>query len=448
VNLIPPSWGAAPLISVADVLDSRRIPVNASDRADRTGDVPYYGATGRVGWINDYLFDEELVLLGEDGAPFLDAAKPKAYMIDGPAWVNNHAHVLRARRELATNRYLKHYLNHFDYHGYARGTTRLKLTRADMDGIPIPLPPLAEQERIVAVIEEQFSRLDAGVAALERARKNLKRMLAAVLQGAVTGTLTLTAREAAAERQGLGGTPSEWRRVRVDEVAEVSGGITKNPKRKPICNSVPFLRVANVPRDGLDLSEIHQIEVFPGELERLRLRPGDLLVVEGNGSPDQIGRSALWSGQIDPCVHQNHLIRVRPSAQVLPEYLNLFWNAPSTMSTIRAVASSTSGLYTLSTNKVRAVEVALPPLATQTAIVSRVKLLMSFMSQVDSAIEAQTRRAARLRSSVLAYAFSGKLVPQDSSDEPASALLARIATERSFSGPRRSIDAAAQKATG
>src|SRR5437762_9259028 len=84
-----------PLGEVVDILDSRRIPVNSDERAKRVGDVPYYGATGQVGWIDDCIFDEELVLLGEDGAPFLDHTKPKAYMIRGKSWVNNHAHVLR-----------------------------------------------------------------------------------------------------------------------------------------------------------------------------------------------------------------------------------------------------------------------------------------------------------------------------------------------------------------
>jgi hypothetical protein len=78
-----------PIAEVADILDSRRIPVNAEERAQRRGDVPYFGATGQVGWIDEPLFDEPLVLLGEDGAPFLDPFRSKAYLISGPSWVNN-----------------------------------------------------------------------------------------------------------------------------------------------------------------------------------------------------------------------------------------------------------------------------------------------------------------------------------------------------------------------
>ena len=99
---LPDGWVWTTIGQVAEILDSKRIPVNASDREARIADkssnelYPYYGATGQVGWIDDYLFDEELVLLGEDGAPFLQALKDKAYTIHGKSWVNNHAHVLRA----------------------------------------------------------------------------------------------------------------------------------------------------------------------------------------------------------------------------------------------------------------------------------------------------------------------------------------------------------------
>jgi type I restriction enzyme S subunit len=94
----PRGWVSAELGDLVEVLDRFRVPVNAEERAGRQGKIPYYGATGQVGWIDNFLFDEELVLLGEDGAPFLDPQKPKAYTIRGKSWVNNHAHVLRGRR--------------------------------------------------------------------------------------------------------------------------------------------------------------------------------------------------------------------------------------------------------------------------------------------------------------------------------------------------------------
>lgn len=310
--------------------------------------------------------------------------------------------------------------------------------RVNWSGIrnfPCALPPFAEQQRIVAIIEEQFSRLDGGVVVLERVRQNLRRMTASVLEAAVSGRLT----------DAFPGSPlddpSEWDVVTVGEVTEVSGGITKNPKRQPRANPIPFLRVANVQRDALDLKDVHEIEVFEGELDKLRLRRGDLLVVEGNGSPDQIGRSAIWDGSIDPCVHQNHLIRVRAGVRVLPAYLNLFWNAPSSIAKIRAVASSTSGLYTLSTGKVRSIPVALPPIETQERIVVEVERQLSFVESLDRELVKACTLGRSLRSSVLSDAFSGKLATQDPNDENASILLERIALQLATSNGHQSSQA-------
>src|SRR5687767_13854159 len=128
MNNLPSYWKILPLENSVEILDNKRVPVNADERAKRQGDIPYYGATGQAGWIDDFIFNEELVLLGEDGAPFFEKEKNVAFMVNGKSWVNNHAHVLKARAGITLNGFVLHYLNHFDYKGYVGGTTRLKLT--------------------------------------------------------------------------------------------------------------------------------------------------------------------------------------------------------------------------------------------------------------------------------------------------------------------------------
>ena len=189
IGELPLGWEVRNIEDVAKILDKFRVPVNAKEREHRQGSVPYYGATGQVGWIDDYLFDEELVLLGEVGAPFLDQTKQKAYIIRGKSWINNHAHVLKALNGLP-NAYLKYWLDIVDYHDFVTGTTRLKLNQASMRQIPVPIAPLNEQKRIVSEIEKQFSRLDEAVENLKRVRSNLKRYKASVLKAAVEGQLT------------------------------------------------------------------------------------------------------------------------------------------------------------------------------------------------------------------------------------------------------------------
>lgn len=144
---------------IVDILDNLRVPINATERQQRLGDVPYYGATGQVGTIDKPIFNETLILLGEDGVPFFEPNKNKAYEISGPAWVNNHAHVLRAKPQRVVQRYLLHFLNIFDYSGYVNGATRLKLTQGEMRKIPVPLPKIEKQEEIVMSIDNTFEEI-------------------------------------------------------------------------------------------------------------------------------------------------------------------------------------------------------------------------------------------------------------------------------------------------
>ena len=155
-----------------------------------------------------------------------------------------------------------------------------------------------------------------------------------------------------------------------------------------------------------------------------------MLIVEGNGSPSQIGRMAIWKGDIEDCVHQNHIIRARLVGELSAKYAETYWNSPTGASEVSKVASSTSGLYTLSVSKVSVLPIPLPPMAEQRRIVAEVERRLSVIRQADATVEASLLRAERLRQSILNQAFSGRLVPQDPDDEPASALLERIRAER------------------
>jgi type I restriction enzyme S subunit len=276
-----------------------------------------------------------------------------------------------------------------------RGNSPPAVLDGDIKAQPIPLPPLVEQQRIVARIDELFAELAEGEAALERARQGLDTWRRALLKAAVSGELTHGWREAKhpteiaaqllarirAERQHavsqlgrarrpawsepidtrlLPELPVGWVWARLSELGEVTGGLTKNPDRDGFPGKLPFLRVANVQMGRLDLTDMKEIGVRPEERDRLLLAPNDLLVVEGNGSIEQIGRCALWSDEIRPCVHQNHIIKVRFSDPALASWALRWLLSPSGRAHIRAVASSTSGLHTLSIAKIQNLPVPVP----------------------------------------------------------------------------------------
>ncbi|MDQ6961722.1 MAG: restriction endonuclease subunit S, partial [Mariprofundaceae bacterium] len=191
-------WEECSLIEGCDIHDNLRKPINSKERNGRingkTQDqlYPYYGATGQVGFIDNYLTNDDYVLIGEDAAPFLDYSKDVAYQIFGKTWVNNHAHILKSK---FNNMFLLHYLNNFNYKDYVSGTTRLKLTQGRLKQIPIKIAPLPEQRAIVAKIEELFSDLDKGIADLKKAQGQLKIYRQAVLKKAFEGELTKEWRE-------------------------------------------------------------------------------------------------------------------------------------------------------------------------------------------------------------------------------------------------------------
>ena len=163
----------------------------------------------------------------------------------------------------------------------------------------------------------------------------------------------------------------------LSEVAIITGGLTKNSNRNTFETKMPYLRVANVFYNRLDLREILKIGVKEEEIEKTLLQAGDLLFVEGNGSIEQIGRVAIWDGSIDPILHQNHLIKARFNNEIIaPEYALFYFMLQDGRQQIISKSVSTSGLNTLSVNKVSSLLLPIPPIALQNQFAD-------FVQQVD-----------------------------------------------------------------
>lgn len=320
---LPLGWEWATLNELVEVLDHKRVPVSAREREGRRGNIPYFGATGQVGWIDQKIFDEDLILLGEDGVQFFDRSRPKAYTVSGPSWVNNHAHVLRTRSDI-DQRYVMHYLNHFDYHGYATGTTRLKLTQAQMNAIPILVPPAAEQRRIADAVEDHLSRLDAGSEYLGHAEGRLAslpiRWLTHFLTNHECDVLTLGGM--------LAEKPVNGRSVRTD-----SAGF-------------PVLRLTALKAGTIDLSERKNGAWTARDAMPYLVQRGDFLLSRGNGSVNLVGRGGLVRVAPDPVAFPDTMIRIRVDEhRVHREYLSAIWNSQIVRGQIESQARTTAGIF-------------------------------------------------------------------------------------------------------
>ncbi len=468
---LPGGWAWTRLENCIEILDSQRIPINADEREKRiagktTSELyPYYGATGQVGLIDNYLFDEELILLGEDGAPFFEQAKNKAYIIKGKSWVNNHAHVLKAIKGVTLNHFLCYYLNIFDYHGYVTGTTRAKLNQSPMRKIPIPLPPLPEQRRIVAKLEELFTKLDAGVDALKKTQAQLKRYRQSVLKAACEGKLVPNEAELAraegrnyepaevllarilkerleksskgakykepeaTDTNGLSELPDGWVWANVGQMTDsMKNGIYK-PSEFYTEDGIACLRMYNIDQGKIIWKDIKRMNLTKEEVDEFLLVPGDLLVNRVN-SRELVGKAAVIPLGIEKCVFESKNIRVRVIDKIVNPHYLCYRFAAAGSEYFNKNAQQVVGMASISQPQIARFSVPLPPLAEQCRIVLEVERRLSVADDVARTVEQSLAQAQRLRQSILKKAFEGKLVEQNPNDEPAIVFLERIKEEK------------------
>ncbi|QUS60554.1 restriction endonuclease subunit S [Synechocystis sp. PCC 7338] len=361
---------------------------------------------------------------------------------------------------------------------YGSATNYIRL--ANITEFEVPIAPLNEQHRIVAKLEKLLAKVNACGDRLDKIPTILKRFRQSVLAAACSGRLTADWREQHpgiepaedllkriqderirhyeddCERAKAEGRrkpkapfykdesiaelniPLLWGLTYLGNITDAQGGIQKTPKRRPTNNPYPYLRVANVYRGYLNLDAIEYFEIFDNkELDKWKLKKGDLLVVEGNGSPTEIGRCALWNEEIPDCVHQNHIIRMRPFLNIDSSFLLTYLNAPQGREVMMQLSSSTSGLHTLSVGKINNIVIPLPPLEEQQEIVRRVEALFQKCDQIEARYEKAKAYTDKLTQAILAKAFRGELVPQDPNDEPAEVLLERIKAEKAAAQPQK-----------
>ena len=408
------------------------------------------------------------------------------------AYINQHVALARPVQGICPA-YLAWYLasasgGQKQFKALQRGATKVGLGLDDISSVSVPMAPLVEQES-VALIDELFSDLDAGVATLERVQAKLKHYRGAVLKAAVEGALTANWRaqhsntEAASTllQRILAGRRRRWEEAQLEKFQATSTPPPKDWKAKyqepavpdgknlpPLpegwCWATPrllgrvqlgrqrapqhhqgdfmrpYLRVANVYEDRIDLGSVYEMNFSPEEFASYELHTGDILLNEGQ-SLELVGRSAIYRGELPGACFTNTLVRFRPSQGLKLEFAQTYFRACLRNHRFRKLARWTTNIAHLGADRFAAMEFPLPPLAEQEAIIEAVEDQLSVIEHLEADLDVKLKAAQALRQSILRHAFTGQLVPQDPNDEPATELIKRIVVARE----ERTLQAAAAK---
>lgn len=316
-------------------------------------------------------------------------------------------------------RFLRYLLEHHSQTGtlarFATGSTIAHLPQQQLRRVPVPLPPVHEQRRIVDLLEDHLSRLDAAAdyesAALLRAKSLREQLVVRCVTGHdVPGERTHVALDDAGTHDGaLASLPTGWAWRRLGEVADVVGGVTKDSKKQSDSRfvEVPYLRVANVQRGSLRLDDVATIRVAPHKAKALRLEAGDVLLNEG-GDRDKLARGWVWQNEIDDCIHQNHVFRARVRPDLDPYFLS--WTANSIGGRwAERNGKQSVNLASISLSMIRQMPVVLPPAGVSTVAVAQLNAQLEDTDRLARAVESSRSRAQQLRRAMLSAAFSGRL---------------------------------------
>lgn len=503
---IPTNWVWSTMGEIADVVGGGT--PKTSDPQNFGGDIPWITPADLSGYraktisrgernISQTGLDGSGAQLMPAGTVLFSSRAPIGYVAiaSNPVTTNQGFKSFVLRADLSPD-YVYYYLQRAKELAVARasGTTFLEISGAKARTIPIPVAPRAEQHRIVAELEKQLTRLDAGVEALKRVQAKLKRYRASVLKAACEGRLVPTEAELARrekrdyepadkllerilkERRArweaaqlakmkanakapkddrwkanyidpaepdearLSSLPEGWVWTTTEVVGDVLLGRQRAPQYLTGKHSRPYLRVANIKDDRIDFSDIESMDFDADHFAKYRLVDGDILLSEGQ-SLELVGQSAIYRGGIADLCFQKTLHRFRAvGSGPSPEFAQVVFRSHVRTGLFKRLASITTNIAHLTLEKLVSAPFPLPPRAEQGRIAAEVAAKMSIADATDAAIKASLRRASSLRKAILQRAFDGSLVPQDPKERPAAAPLESMTINNASSRGRHQVE--------
>ena len=375
----------APLRRFVECLDGRRVPLNASERSEIPGDYPYWGANGVVDTVGRFLFNEDLVLLGEDGAPFDEPTREVAFSVAGPVWINNHIHVLRPKPG-TNHRFLTYALNAIDWMLFVTGSTRLKLTQDDMMRARVPDLPITQQRAIADYLDTETARIDALITKKRRMIELLNERKALVAEDILRGL-----------RDGEDLVPIKYL---VEESDRRHG---EGPE--PLMLSVS-IHDGVVPRHEISDKESRADD----HTNYKTCTPGDIA----------INRMRAFQGGVgvvrDPGVVSPDYTVLRPGPRVTAEFLHFVmrsdWFVGEMTRRLRGIGATDQGAVRtprINFADLGLIEIPVPPRQLQSRLADQLEVAVARANRVLKALHQQLELLAEHRQALISSAVTGEL---------------------------------------
>ena len=378
---LPEGWEEKCLGEICENLDSKRIPITKAKRV--SGDIPYYGASGIVDYVADYIFDEDLLLISEDGANLLARTYPIAFSVSGKTWINNHAHVLRFNHR-ESHQFVEYFFNSISLEPYVSGMAQPKLNQKSLNSISVPLPPLPEQKRIVAILDKAFEGINQAIANAEKNLANAREIFESYLNDVFT-------------RKGEG-----WEEKKLGDIYDVRDGTHDSPKYQK--KGYPLITSKNLKHDGLNFDKIKYIseEDYTKINKRSGVSKGDVLfaMIGTIGNPIVV--------EFDPEFSIKNVALFKPLENQNSAFLRYYLLSELAISKMRTEAKGTTQKF-VGLGYLRGFPICIPKIETQQKLVSELDALSAKVQHLESIYQQKLTNLQELKQSILQKAFSGNL---------------------------------------
>ena len=386
-------WEILPFEKVVDNFDGKRVPIKSNNRINTTGKYPYYGASGVIDYVDDFIFDGEFLLISEDGANLLARTYPIAFIAEGKFWVNNHAHVVSAKKEKSSNKYLEYFFASIKLDEFITGSAQPKLSQKKLNSIQIPLPSISIQKRIVSKLDELFTNLDKAINLVEENIEHAKHILPAALN------------EIFGKADTLGWELYVYDNIQKDNLI----GLVKNTTEQNKSYQYKYLKMNNIRPNGLlDMDNYTCINATKQELDKFELRKGDFLFNTRN-SIELVGKSCVFDLDEKNILFNNNILRTRFKDFINPYFLGYQFKSSFIQEQLNAIKSGTTNVAAIYYKSLANVKLYFPSFSEQQKIVNHLNQLTEKQQALQQQYTAKLKHLKALKASLLSAAFKGQL---------------------------------------